>query len=180
VISRNIYYEVRYSWAIFCQSQRILTRFRNLCESPVAAVCDRQTILKMQCFGGHRPPLQFGRRLLQRFRFRVVLGVCNRVWPDCSGVIVHCRSVLTDCKSVLVNCKSVLTDCKSVLVNCRSVLTDCRSVLIDCRSVLTDCRSVLINCRSVLTDCRSVLTDCRSVLVNCTSVLRCEPVNLGV
>jgi len=40
---------------------------RNLCKSPVAAVCDRQTILKMQCFGGHRPPLQSGRRLLQRF-----------------------------------------------------------------------------------------------------------------
>ena len=27
-------------------------------KSPVAAVCDRQTISKMQCFGGHRPPLQ--------------------------------------------------------------------------------------------------------------------------
>ena len=44
--------------------------FRNLCESPVAAVCDRPTILKIQCCSGHRPPLPCGHRLLQGFRIQ--------------------------------------------------------------------------------------------------------------
>ena len=39
----------------------------NLCESPVAAVYDRRIIAESKRFGGHRPPLQYGQRLLQRF-----------------------------------------------------------------------------------------------------------------
>jgi len=68
--------------------------FRNLCESPVAAVCDRQTILIMQCYGGHRPPLQCATGFYRDFSKGFWLGPAGQPYrfDGCAKVNRQCFS----------------------------------------------------------------------------------------